>query len=304
MSVLDEIIDGATNDSVSTSNLLRKVQIVAHRLKATAIEAWVRQELNGYEDVEHLPKYRADLVVNVMGVWAGPMGARDQQPLSAGVIPEDAKQVLFRLNLNQSLAELEELANSSGDGTLGMPWDQMHVIQYNRWAEEGKVPHIAYMNLYSANRVVSQAMLRGVIDAIRNAALDFALELQDASPEAGTVGGPTISDEAVSGTIMNITNNIYGDGAQVAQGKKIHQHSEVQKGDLAALLQAVKDAGLGQEGERELAKIVLMEEADRPNRLSAFFQKVRDGGFAIATGASGDLLAESIQNLVKGYLGG
>ena len=134
MSVLDEIIDGATNDSVSTSNLLRKVQIVAHRLKATAIEAWVRQELNGYEDVEHLPKYRADLVVNVMGVWAGPMGARDQQPLSAGVIPEDAKQVLFRLNLNQSLAELEELANSSGDGTLGMPWDQMHVIQYNRWA--------------------------------------------------------------------------------------------------------------------------------------------------------------------------
>lgn len=44
MTVLDEIIEGATNDAVSTSNLLRKVQVVAHRLGAVDPRACVKSK--------------------------------------------------------------------------------------------------------------------------------------------------------------------------------------------------------------------------------------------------------------------
>jgi len=95
---LDEIIDGATDDALSTSNLLRKVRTVAHRLGAEEILKWVDRELNGYNSVEDLPPYRADLVTNVQGMWAGPFNARLSAVLSAGSIPESAAKVLFKVN--------------------------------------------------------------------------------------------------------------------------------------------------------------------------------------------------------------
>ena len=47
MTHLDDIISGATDESTSTSNLLRKVLIVGHRLKADQIIGWVKSELEG-----------------------------------------------------------------------------------------------------------------------------------------------------------------------------------------------------------------------------------------------------------------
>ncbi|GAA1745327.1 hypothetical protein [Microbacterium paludicola] len=54
MSLLDEIITGATDDAVSTTNLLRKVRVVAHYLGAADLTAWVKGELNGYDSTEGL----------------------------------------------------------------------------------------------------------------------------------------------------------------------------------------------------------------------------------------------------------
>lgn len=52
MGLLDEIVDGAVSDVVSTSSLLRKVQVVTTRLGATELIAWVKDELNGYPTLE------------------------------------------------------------------------------------------------------------------------------------------------------------------------------------------------------------------------------------------------------------
>lgn len=304
MSVLEEIIQGVTDEAVSTSNLLRKVWIAAQRLQAVQIKAWAQQELRGYDDLENLPKYRGDLIVNVLGVWSGPGGSRDSQALSSGSIPTDAKRVLFTVQMGQSLAELEDYATSPTDRDIGIPWDPQHVVQYNKWAEEGRVPRIMYMSLLSANRVVSRAMIRGVVDAIRNAALEFALELQEADPSAGSLGGPTVADPTIGSSITNITNTIFGDGAQIALGENIRQRSGLETGDLTGLLQAATEAGLTKEGAQQLAQAVLSEEPQRQNKLTGFLSHVRDGGAAVAAGASGDLVAEGIKSLLKLYFGG
>lgn len=59
MSPLDEIIDGASNNAVTTSNLLRKAKVVADRLGADDIRVWTDRELFGYSAEDLLPEYRS-----------------------------------------------------------------------------------------------------------------------------------------------------------------------------------------------------------------------------------------------------
>lgn len=129
VNLLEDIIAGATDDTVSTGNLLRKVKIVAHYLKAVEVSHWVTSELNGYPEVESLPVYRASLLTPVMGKWTGYFGTSATQLLSSVGIPEDAEKVLFHTNMNQPLAELEDLAALPED--LSHAWDPWQVGQYS-----------------------------------------------------------------------------------------------------------------------------------------------------------------------------
>ena len=73
MNLLEEIINGSTDDTVSTSNLLRKVQIVAYRLGALELSSWTKAELNGYEVAERLSSYRSEISTPVAAICPGPM---------------------------------------------------------------------------------------------------------------------------------------------------------------------------------------------------------------------------------------
>lgn len=67
MTRLDDIISGATDESTSISNLLRKILIVGRRLKAYQISDWAKQELEGYSNDVELPIYRRELLTQVIG---------------------------------------------------------------------------------------------------------------------------------------------------------------------------------------------------------------------------------------------
>ena len=302
MSLLDEIITASTDDSVSTSNLLRKVQVVAHRLGATDILAWVQRELDGYTDMADMPSYRR-MPINVRGEWSGPRGST-WETLSAGRIPSDAKDVLFSVALGASVAELEENAASTTSKEMAVPWDPQHVALYNGWVDEGLVPHVMFHRLFSANRVITKGVLRGIIDASRNRALGFALDLQTAAPDAGEVAGPTME----AGPVRKVVNKYYvthirGDGNQVAHGDDIRQTSKVVKNDLPALLAAASELGLSSEGSEELARAVLADEAERPSRIKVFLGKVSEGAFLIGTGAAGNVAATQLTALIAAYQG-
>src|SRR5665213_2227657 len=58
MTLLREIQAAATDPTVDVSTLLRKAKILAARLKNPEFEAWVDNELNGYEDRKAVPLYR------------------------------------------------------------------------------------------------------------------------------------------------------------------------------------------------------------------------------------------------------
>lgn len=300
MSPLDEIIDGASNNAVTTSNLLRKVKVVAHRLGADDIRVWTDRELFGYSAEDLLPEYRSGLWTPSHGQWVS-HNFQAKQPLASGRLPDEAKDWLWRADLRQSLAELEQLSSGEVDPVISWPGEA--VAMYMQAAKQGLVAHYAGANLVGAHQVLTRGILLGAIDAVRNTALEFALTLQSAAPDAGAAGGPTVADAPVQQAVWHVEHHIYGDGAQIALGAGIAQSSQVAKGDLASLLNAAAALGLGDNVRLELARVVLTDDVRRPGKIKKFLAKVGDGAFAVGAGITADVAATQLQGLISAYLG-
>lgn len=84
------------------------------------------------------------------------------------------------------------------------------------------MPVVDGCQIYSVWQLLTSAQVKGVIGAIRNRALMMALELQQAFPEAGEPGGPTVQDEGVRDAVTNIYN-INGGTNALAMGEKIRR---------------------------------------------------------------------------------
>lgn len=300
--LLDQIIAGATDDDVSTSNLLRKVKVISHRLQAAEVEQWVESELAGFDSArpDLLPLYRGPMDVPVKGhyAWAGDSHAT--HPLHPVNVPDDFADALFKLSMFQSLAELEETAN--GDHDLVVPWPSGAVAQWKRWEADGKVTKPTFMMLFTVDMVVSRQMVRGVVSQVRDKALDFALRLQTADANAGELDGPTVAESEM----RNVVNNFfYGDGNLVAVGNRNILTATVAKGDLVGLLTAARALGLGDEAVNDLASALSGDDdvATKRSRLDAFLDKLRSGTFALAGGVTANLAATGVLELAQQFLG-
>lgn len=296
MTLLDDIIDASTDSSVSVADLLRKVQIVAHRLGATDLVAWAKQELAGYDDDATVPSYRV-LHTNVEGVFSGPM--QSFRPLMLTVKPAGLED-WWEMHLRQPLVELQALADIDGDNDPSREWPA-HVVE--RFRRSGMF-RLEFHELYTARNIITRQSLKGVLDVIRSKALEFALELQSADPEVGSVGGPTLASEPeLANVVYNVTNNIYGDGVNIATGSNIKQKSRVTKGDADALRHEARALGLPEEAVEEFVQVVDEENAlDKP-KVRAFLERVRTGAITLAGSVSSDVVAGSLVELGKGFLG-
>ena len=301
MTILEEIIAGATDDAVSTSNLLRKALVVAHNLDALNLADWARSELNGYEDIGSLPTYRANIDTPVRGFWGGYFQATATQPVSPSGVPDDAVKTLFTVHFLQSVAELEQLSRLDEDP--GVAWDPQHVGIYNKWITEGKVPHLENFALISAQRIVTRAHIAGLLNAIRNRALEFALGLQKANPQAGSQGGPTVEEPPIQAAVYSVTNYIFGKPNNVAVGDRVRQKSEVVANDVDSLVAAARRLGLGGDALVELRKAADAPDTERRSRLGAVVEKVRDGALAVGGVVAANIAADALQDLINRFLG-
>lgn len=300
VTLLEEIIDGATNDLVSTSNLLRKVQVASHRLGANELEAWSKRELSGFGVDDTLPLYRADIPTPVLGTWLGPAGKILNDPLSLAGLPEGA-EVLFQVNLRQPLAELEALADGSSEPQV--LWSGEAVGLYNRLADEGVVSKYAYMSLGAAHQVLPRTLLRGVIDAIRNKALEFALDLQSIDPMAGSLDGPTIENAEVARVVNNFYYNINGHGTNIAHGNGNHLESTTVFNDVEELVAAAQALGLEEDALSELRAAAEAPEDVRASKLETVVQRIAVGSLGLAKGVAASVAANGLASLIAQFLG-
>lgn len=301
MNLLEEIITGATDDNVSTSNLLRKVKVVAHYLQAAEVADWVNGELNGYKTVESLPKYRHNSITPVMGTWTGWGGRSSTGLLSPLGLPEDAAEVLFHVSFFQPISELEDLTKLPEDPSQA--WDPWQVVQHNKWNAEGKGVWMEGMQLFSARRVVSRASIRGVIDTIRNTALELALNLHTTDKNAGTLNGPTVADAPIATTINTFTAHVYGHGTNLAFGDNATLRSKVIVNDVESLLGAARQLGFTDEGIAELREAAEAPEPERTSRLKAVAKRVRSGALLLTSAVTAEVAGSQLDMLIRQFLG-
>jgi hypothetical protein len=302
MTKLTEIIDAASDDTFTTSNLLRKVQTVAHRLQAENLGQWSQRELFGYKKGDPVPAYRGPFPTPVTGTWSGPGGNGLTNTVSAAGLPEDFVNTYFRATILQPVADLEIL--SSSDQNPGMSWDPYIVQAYGQLVAEKRGGASFYlMELISARQTMPQNVIRGIIDSVRTTALQFALELEQVSPQAGEPNGPTTANPEVKQVTNNFNFTINGDGNNIAAGTDIHQKATVKKGDLESLVRAAVQFGLQPEAVEDLRVAVTADGPQPADRTSNFIARVRAGGYALAGGVSSNIAADGIMQAVGAFFG-
>ncbi|QYM76465.1 hypothetical protein [Leucobacter luti] len=290
--LLDQIIDGSSDESMKTPDLLRKVQVAATRIGAPGVVAWVKQELQGYPDDAELPDYRK-MATSVMGHFTGPMQSQIKKQLP----PYPGFEDDFTIDMRQPLITLQSFAESDEDAQV--QWPAWRVRQY----EETGAFAIQFHGLFGAWNVVTRQSLLGVIDTVRSKAMEFALELQESFPDAGSMDGPSVAkNTAVAPVVFNTTNNIYGHGANIATGSDIAQKSII-KGNLEELGRQVRALGLNDAEVTEFTAIIEEEKSVDKPRGKAFLEKVRAGSVAVGAAVPSNVIAGSLIELAKMYLG-
>lgn len=144
----------AMDSSKPVSEVLRKAKVVATKLGLTGARQWIDGELRGYFESEaRPPEYR-----RIHGTLKCHNPFHGMQPVMFA--DEKIRKAASTRLVGQSVAELEAHA-SGGDGVL-----LMHIPQLEVYTE---LP--TYLE-------VSKAQVQGVLEAVRTAVLEWALQLE------------------------------------------------------------------------------------------------------------------------------
>lgn len=286
---LEHAIEILSDPTVTLSDALRRLLVVARRIGADPLAEWIRNELNGYAPESAVPSYRREADLPIRLTFNGPMQSTHTVTLHRGDLPDELGGASEAPTLRQPAAELEKFAKLGNDP--GFPLPVAWIQAYRHSAEKGHAPTIEMMILNHATVVVPRTYLHGIVDRIKSMALDLALSLEDVSPDVGSPGGPTVADssrlaETVQVTLMQVYGDhatvTIGDQASVASGRK-STAVQIAQGDSDALLRAAA-AYLDHEGIQDLAD-ALAEDGDAPGEQTrTFLDKLKSGAYGLAGG--------------------
>jgi hypothetical protein len=251
MSLLTEIQAAATDPTHSTADMLRKCQILAHRLRHDPFKEWVAHELTGYPTDESLPDYRGAIVGEVKADLLGFMGASAKNvgvPLTN--LPEDYRERMAQFKFFQGVAMLEGIvadAARTGETRVMSPFSSELAALTPVWKN--------YQTI-SMWVEVPVASVTGILDQVRTRALAFTLEIETANPDAGeaTPGGappvPVAQTDVIYNTVILGGNVAVGPSATV----------QVVQGDLGSLMAYLEAQGVAAEDRKALGAAL---EADK-----------------------------------------
>jgi len=271
------------DQNVSATTILRKAFAIARKLNIPDIEEWLDSELNGYKDNDKIPEYRS--LNGQLKAWNPYHG---WQPL----FMEDAEiaEKLSNKKSNQTIPELEKmLSNDNGKGSFYMPF-----------SKEKETILMRGMNIpLQPALLTSASQIQGIIECVRNAVLDWALQLESKSILGENMKFSTREKSTARNITININKNYITNmrDSQIQQGATALTQTYV-KDDLnidkvKALVSEIKrnmtDLSLPKSDQERLAsEIKTVEEQlklpdPKKNILKESFTKVKKIFSGIAT---------------------
>jgi AbiTii-like protein len=258
-SIVVELQREALDSHVRISDLLRKALVVARKLGIQEFQTWADHELSGYREEEKVPEYR--MLEGRVKAW-NPF--RGWIPLMYD--DPQMERTLSRRACGQAIAELESLVQRGGKtSNLMMPCPS-HI---NRALSKGASFDTEF------GLMLQQQSIVGVLDAVRNIVLNWALKLE----EDGILGeGLSFTEQEKEKAAMTTSNvnNFYGPigHSQIQQSAdnptQLMINSELDTEKARDFVKSLKDSldqlGLNSEQEAELrAEIQTIEsQVDSP----------------------------------------
>ncbi|WP_156947070.1 hypothetical protein [Bradyrhizobium sp. WSM3983] len=293
--LIEEIQNDAFEQNLPVSVLLRKVKAAASKLNLPPTEKWVEHELNGY-DKGNPPEYRI--------LFGKPKALNPVRGWIPIIFQEDElNQTLARCPVAQSIASLEALVANGESDHLQFPLPPAMIMDINR-----------LMGIQFGTMAVhiSPSQVHGLLDAVRNLVLDWALKLERAGIHGSGISfnnrEKELAKEASTtiniGSIGSMVGNL---GSHNTSGDIIASDiSSQQLHDLLTQLQPhlseIKKAGAdGAELDKALARLSAQSTAREPKQ-SAIRGALTDLRNALS-GAAGNLIASGAVTIISKVLG-
>jgi len=289
-SLIEQLQSEAVERSVPITDLLRKAKVAAIKLQRTDFASWVESELSGYGDKSDIPAYRhihSDAkFLNPVHGWRPIIGSD------------------HTINLSQSISEIWALLES--DCTFFQcPVSPDYAKSIGR--ELGFAAEV--------QRHFPRSALISVVEAVRNAVLDWALKLEQAGihgeglsfskKEADLAKGVTIN----IGSIGNATGiGTFGDHATITATQTM-EASEMAKHvlDLVAKVEPLlASAGLVPSVQQE-ALTAIADLSDRARATAPDTGRLRSGLLILQqlmNSVDGNVIATGVTSLISQLLGG
>lgn len=298
MSLLRQIQDAAIDSSTPISDLLRRCAILANRLGNAEFKQWVDFELNGYPPSAALPDYRI-LPAPAIGDFEGAYGSWLRNiGIPPSSLPNEYRQYAERVLLRQPISFCAAMAQTDPSGSVNAPWPADLLVIVGR-----KI--VSDMQLMGASQPISHASLVGIVDIVRNRVLEFAMQIEGVSPQAGEIdASPVVSPERVGQLYQTI---IVGNVSNLAHGSPgaVQTSIVIQPGDLAALQRYLADLGVGGDDIKEL-ETTLAAEKDAQGlgpKTTGWLAKLASKGVGVAGKVGGGVATGLINKAILQYLG-
>ncbi len=232
MSLVLELQRAAMERDQHVSDVLRKANVVAAKLKLTDFQGWCKSELHGYVGSD-IPAYR---------VVKGALKAFNPYNGWIPVVMEDSasQDALSNRAIAQPIGELEDIAANKKDGRLQVPLPHdilLSVFGESESFQLGMVPTL----------LVGKSQVVGILDSVRNQILDWSLTLE----QSGILGeGLTFSKEEVKKAVATYNiGHFHGVLGSV-------NSSNVQVGNYNTIHAQLKECGVPQAERNELEEIL------------------------------------------------
>lgn len=160
-SLVLELQADTLNSAVSTLDVLRKALVVAKKLGIEEFQKWIELELKGYYDLS-VPTYRF-----TRGQLRGWNPYHGWQPIR---VESKDLQIFFadlcECPINQPISELISLVKTEGNELImGLPYElESHILNFVKT---------------SVKISISKVSVEGVIEAVRDIILNWALQLEE-----------------------------------------------------------------------------------------------------------------------------
>lgn len=285
--LIPQLQQDALDPTVKVSDLLRKAKFVAAKLNLPDLMEWADKELRGYE--EEAPKYRiicgSAKAFNPYGGWV---------PIIFETTND--QNIYTKRSVGSSVSQIEDLLGRDSSGKLIMPWPA-NIEARIREAMEFT---------FDVTLFVDRSQLSGVLDAIRNAVLDWSLKLESAGiigegftftqKEKELAHQPSVNYQINS--IQNFSGNLgpASENATINSNQTNNYNHEAIKNTIDQIEKIIPIAELNRDSEIKARELVsgIRQELSSPQPNSKNLKIMLDFLKKVAEGASSKIVADGI----------